>query len=147
MNDRILHKYQNLCSRREYCTKDITSKLMKDLEGDSAAVGEMLESLKKERYVDDLRYASAFARDKSHIQGWGGIKISYMLRAKGIDQETIREALAEIEQDKSDDRLLKLLKTKNAALKDDPQKRLKLLRYALGRGYDYESVSKLLSEL
>jgi SOS response regulatory protein OraA/RecX len=36
---------------------------------------------------------------------------------------------------------------KDAALKDDPQRRLKLLRYGLGRGYLYEEVSSVVDRI
>ena len=106
-----------------------------------------MEVLVNEKYVDDLRYASAFARDKSAIQGWGEVKIRYMLSAKGVPRDVIDKALEEIDQDKADSRLEKLLQNKLKSLKDDPQRRLKLLRFALGRGYSYDEVNSLINTL
>jgi regulatory protein len=117
------------------------------LEGDRAAAQEVVEVLVNEKYVDDLRYASAFARDKSAIQGWGEVKIRYMLSAKGVPRDVIDKALEEIDQDKADSRLEKLLQNKLKSLKDDPQRRLKLLRFALGRGYSYDEVNSLINTL
>ena len=117
------------------------------LEGDRAAAQEVVDVLVKEKYVDDLRYASAFARDKSAIQGWGEVKIRYMLSAKGVPRDVIDKALEEIDQDKAESRLEKLLQNKLKSLKDDPQCRLKLLRFALGRGYSYDEVSKVVDSL
>lgn len=117
------------------------------LEGDRAAAQEVVDVLVKEKYVDDLRYASAFARDKSAIQGWGEVKIRYMLSAKGVPRDVIDKALEEIDQDKADSRLEKLLQNKLKSLKDDPQRRLKLLRFALGRGYSYDEVNSLINTL
>ena len=108
---------------------------------------EVVDVLVKEKYVDDLRYASAFARDKSAIQGWGEVKIRYMLSAKGVPRDVIDKALEEIDQDKADSRLEKLLQNKLKSLKDDPQCRLKLLRFALGRGYSYDEVNSLINTL
>ena len=117
------------------------------LEGDRAAAQEVVDVLVKEKYVDDLRYASAFARDKSAIQGWGEVKIRYMLSAKGVPRDVIDKALEEIDEDKAESRLEKLLQNKLKSLKDDPQRRLKLLRFALGRGYSYDEVNSLINTL
>ena len=117
------------------------------LDGDSQSAKEVADALVEEKYVDDLRYASAFARDKSAIQGWGEVKIRYMLSAKGVPRDVIDMALEEIDHDKADSRLEKLLQNKLKSLKDDPQRRLKLLRFALGRGYSYDEVNSLINTL
>lgn len=144
---KVLNRLRALCSRREYCVADVLKKAADGLEGDRAAAQEVVGVLMKERYVDDLRYASAYARDKSAIQGWGDVKIRYMLSAKGVPRDVIDKALEEIDRDKADDRLEKLLQNKLKSLKDDPQCRLKLLRFALGRGYSYEEVNSLINTL
>ena len=144
---KVTDRLRGLCSRREYCVADVRQKALKALEGDAATAAEVVETLVKEKYVDDLRYASAFARDKASIQGWGDVKIKYMLSAKGIAASVISEALHEIDRDKSSSRLYKLLENKLRSLKDDPQCRLKLLRFALGRGYSYDEVSHTIDKL
>lgn len=132
---------RRLCSRREYCVSDIRTKLMKELEGDAQKVETALNKLIEERYVDDLRYATAYARDKASISGWGATKIRYMLSAKGVAKDVISEALNEVDESKATSRLEKLLEHKYKSLKDDPQWKIKLLRFALGRGYSYDEVS------
>ena len=144
---RILDRLRGLCSRREYCVADVLKKAADGLEGDRTAAQEVVDVLVKEKYVDDLRYASAFARDKSAIQGWGEVKIRYMLSAKGVPRDVIDKALEEIDEDKAESRLEKLLQNKLKSLKDDPQRRLKLLRFALGRGYSYDEVNSLINTL
>ena len=144
---KVTDRLRGLCSRREYCVEDVRQKALKALEGDVAAAAEVVESLVKEKYVDDLRYASAFARDKASIQGWGEVKIRYMLSAKKISRDVIDQALAEIDQSRASSRLEKLLETKYRSLREDPQCRLKLLRFALGRGYSYDEVNDLVNKL
>ena len=144
---KVLNRLRALCSRREYCVADVLKKAADGLESDRAAALEVVDVLVKEKYVDDLRYASAYARDKSAIQGWGEVKIRYMLSAKGVPRDVIDKALQEIDPDKADSRLEKLLQNKLKSLKDDPQCRLKLLRFALGRGYSYDEVNSLINTL
>ncbi len=141
---KVLDRLRRQCSRREYCCSDILRKATEALGKDSDAASEVLRVLVEERYVDDLRYASAFARDKSSIAGWGEVKIRYMLSAKGVAKKVIDEALLEIDRPKADMRLEKLLENKWKTLKNDPQGKLKLMRFALGRGYGYEDVSSYI---
>ncbi|MBO6096742.1 MAG: RecX family transcriptional regulator, partial [Bacteroidales bacterium] len=120
---------------------------LKDLEGDAEAAGKVVEALVADKYVDDARYASAFAREKASLQGWGPIKIRFQLRGKGVTDSVITAALEEIEPEKADARLEKLLAAKARTLEGDPQFRLKLLKFALSRGYEYDAVEAALKNL
>jgi regulatory protein len=140
---RVTDRMRTLCSKREYCRADILKKVMTALDGDKANAEKVVARLIEEKYIDDLRYASAFARDKSSIAGWGEMKIRYMLSAKGISKDTIAVALEGIDPGKASGRLEKLMETKARSLKDDPQARLKMLRFGMGRGYSYEAVAEV----
>lgn len=144
---RCLSRLQKLCSKAEYCTADIRRKALKDLEGDADAAEKVMASLVEDRYVDDARYASAYAREKATIQGWGPVKIRFQLRGKGIADAAITEALAEIEPEKAGDRLERLLSAKARTLQGDPQFRLKLLKFGLTRGYNYDDVEAAVSKI
>ena len=122
-------------------------KVMTALDGDVAKAEEVVAKLVEERYVDDLRYATAFARDKASIAGWGEAKIRYMLSSKGIDREMIAQALDEVDDKRAETRLEKLMENKVRSLKDDPQRRLKLLRFGLGRGYSYDQVAEMIDKM
>lgn len=144
---KVADRMRALCSRREYCRKDVLKKVMTALDGDAAKAEEVVGKLVEERYVDDRRYAAAFARDKASIAGWGTAKIRYMLAAKGVDREIIASALEEIDVNRADARLEKLMENKARSLKDDPQRRIKLLRFGMGRGYGYEEVSSVIDRI
>ena len=144
---KVADRMMALCSRREYCRKDILKKVMTALDGDAAKAEEVVGKLVEERYVDDRRYAAAFARDKASIAGWGAAKIRYMLAAKGVDREIIASALEEVDVSRADARLEKLMENKARSLKDDPQRRMKLLRFGVGRGYGYEEVSSMIDRI
>ena len=144
---KVADRMRALCSRREYCRKDVMKKVMTALDGDAAKAEDIVHKLMEEKYVDDRRYAAAFARDKSAISGWGQTKIRYMLAAKGIDGDVISSAMEEIDDKRADARLVKLMENKARSLKDDPQRRIKLLRYGMGRGYGYEEVLSLIDNL
>ncbi len=144
---RCLSRLQKLCSKAEYCRADIRRKALKDLDGDAEAAEKIVEALVADKYVDDVRYASAFAREKATLQGWGPVKISFQLRGKGVADAAIKAALEEIEPEKADEKLLKLLQTKARSLEGDPQFKLKLLKFGLGRGYNYDQVEEAVSKI
>lgn len=150
MNDKVkktLSALQNQCARREYCSADILKKASDRLDGDRDAALEVLEALKEEGYVDDSRYAAAFAREKSAISAWGPAKIRYALSGKRIDRNIIEQALSQIDADSADVRMERLLENKFKSLKGDPQAKLKLLKFALGRGYDYDTLRSAVDRI
>lgn len=159
-NDRrighVLDRMRTLCSRREYCTDDIRKKVAGDLSKSSASLSEneitagvevVISELKKDKYLDDLRYSVAFARDKAQISGWGAAKIRYALGAKRIGREIVDEALSGIDSGRASDRLEKLLANKYGSLKGDPSWKVKLLRFAVGRGYGYDEANRAISRI
>lgn len=144
---KVADRLRRLCSRREYCSNDILRKAMDAMGGDRETAIKILDELVRDRYVDDFRYAAAFSRDKSSIFGWGVTKIRYALSAKGISREVIDEALCEIDTSSAMARLDKLLENKYRGLKEDPQCKLKMLRFGLGRGYSYNEVEAAVRKL
>ena len=141
---KVLDRLQAQCSKREYCTGDVRRKALAALDGDAARADEVVGSLLSDSFVSDLRYASAFAREKAHLTGWGPVKIRYALSAKGISRSDIDAALQEIEPLPASGRLEKLLAAKAKTLEGDPQARLKLIRFALSRGYEYDQIKAYL---
>lgn len=141
---KVYSSLSNLCSKQECCSRDIYRKALRKLDGDEQGAAEVVAELVREKYVDDFRYASAFAREKSSITGWGPVKIIYALAAKGIDRSIAQEALGEIDSDRADEKLLKVVTAKAKALEGDPQARLKLIKFALTRGYEYSQIENLL---
>ena len=145
---RYLGKMQALCSRGEKCKADIRVKLErtgmpeKDIE-------EILDKLQEEGFIDEQRYAGAFVRDKSRLQGWGPVKISNMLKIKKIPNNIISDALQEMGESQVQKTLQHCLIKKNNSIKEtDPAKRrARLTRYALGRGYTYAQIYQVLKQL
>lgn len=148
--DAILSKLQALCVKREYCCYDIAQKaqkLLKDEPNPEEKLQAMVDSLVEDGFVSDLRYSSAYAREKSSISGWGPLKIRTALLAKRIERSVIDEALGEVDDDRAQEKLRKVLQNKWKSLSEDPQGKLKLIRFALSRGYDYDSVRPVVEDI
>ena len=144
---KLLERYERQCARMEYCSGDVRRKALKALGGDAEAADQIVASLVKDGFIDDRRYAGAFVREKSSLQGWGEAKLRYMLAAKGIPREVIADALTEIDPEKASAKLEKLLRAKARTLEGDPAFRLKLLKFGLSRGYDYDTVDAAIRGL
>ena len=148
--DPILSKLQALCVKREYCRYDITQKaqkLLKDEPNPEEKLQAMVDSLVEDGFVSDLRYSSAYAREKASISGWGPLKIRTALLSKRIERSVIDEALGEVDDDRAQEKLRKVLQNKWRSLSEDPQGKLKLIRFALSRGYDYDSVRPVVEDI
>ncbi len=145
--DKELTRLEALCSRREYCSRDISEKLRRKgfSEGETAKI---LQRLIEGGFLDNRRYARAFARDKSSLQGWGARKIVFQLQSKGVPKEVIAEAMKEIDSSKAEQKMEVVLENKWRQLaneKDIQKKRDKLLRFGLGRGYEYSEINQFLN--
>jgi regulatory protein len=146
-DDKLLSSLQALCARKEYCSADMYKKALKGLEGDEEGAAEMVALLVKDHFVDDLRYATAFARDKACLDGWGPVKIGFQLRGKGIAAATVEEALASVDEEKADARMRAVLEAKARTLRGDAEIRLKLLKFGLQRGYEYNRLDPAVRDL
>lgn len=144
---RCLSRLQKRCSKAEYCSSDVYRKALKALDGDAETAARVLAALVEEKYVDDVRYAGAFAREKAGLQGWGPIKIRFQLRSKGISEDAIAAALEEVEPGRAADKLERLLAAKARTLEGGPQFRLKMLKFGLSRGYEYAAVEEALKKI
>ena len=145
--EKALARLMRLCATRECCRSDLRRKLADLPEADADAI---LETLTREGFVDDARYARAFARDKSALQGWGSLKIKLALQRKGIGGPAIASALEEIDAKAADARMEQVLRAKWKALarEEDPaRKEAKFYRYALSRGYGYEEIKRIYDHL
>lgn len=140
---KALHTAASLCSKKEYCCDDIRKKLLlweitpEDCE-------HILDFLKKNKFIDESRFAAFYARDKFRFNRWGQQKIRLMLRQKGIPSSVITEALSTLNPTDYETTCLSLLKQKSKTIKDiDPLKaKARLFRFCLGRGFDYETILK-----
>lgn len=143
-----LQSLMRLCARGERSTGD-AMRLMRTWgvpEGERQAV---VDRLVAQRFIDNSRYAELYVREKSHLSGWGARKIAMQLRTKGVEKEVIAVALATIDRDEQSDRLVEKLRRKMRTTKaqSDYEMRGKLLRYALGLGYDYDDASTALDKI
>jgi regulatory protein len=146
MNE-VLQNMKEWCSTQEVCILEAKTKMRKwnVSEADSDKV---ISSLMESGYIDEERYARAFANDKLLINKWGPQKVRQALKQKGIKETLISKAISEknINQETV---ILELLSKKIKSFKKlaDEDIYAKLMRFGLSRGFDYSLVSKYAEQI
>lgn len=134
--EEMLVRMAALCAGAEQCAADIKSKILK--QGFSADEAEkMIAYLQTNKYIDDARYARAYAADKVRFAGWGRMKVRMGLRGKGMSDSVISQALEYIDEKDYADALQKVLLAKARSLDlKDVKDRQKLYRHLASRGFE-----------
>lgn len=133
------------CSAAEHCLSEVASKL--DAWGIPAdGQARILSRLVQERYVDEARYARFYINDKFRFNRWGRNKIVQGLRAKKIPASVYVGELDSIDEGDYLDTLRSLLASKRREVKarNEYERNGKLIRFALGRGYEMEAIRRCL---
>lgn len=139
-------KLVDWCNKGERCRHNIRQKLQR-WQVDSPFIDECIARLEKSHLLDDTRFAAAFAHDKSTLQRWGAHKIRLHLRARGISEGVIQDALSTIQTDLYADNLQELAQRKWGSIKgkNDFERTAKLIQFLLRKGFSYELIKKTLA--
>lgn len=143
-----LNKAAAMCSRQERCAFDIRKKLV-NWELSEEEVDKAIDWLISEKFIDDSRFAGHYVKDKFQFNGWGRIKIRYMLRGKGLDSNIINDALYMINDDAYSEKLAELLQGKYRQIKNKDiwQTKAALARFAQSRGFEPDLVFRSIDQL
>ena len=144
---KVLSQAAGLCSRREYCVSQMREKLAAwGLPEDARE--RVIHRLVDERFIDELRFARAYAMDKMRYNHWGRVKIGQMLRLMGIPAALRQTALDELPADEYTAILQRLARQKRPALKarNDYELRGKLMRFLAGRGFEADEVARAIDD-
>ena len=135
------------CPTRELGVADVRRKLA-EWEQDDAAADRIVERLRAEGFVDDERFCRAFVEDKWRFNRWGRTKIRMALRMKGMDGAPADEALAAVDDNEYREVLAAMLREKSRTVSaaSDYERYQKLIRFALGRGFEIDVIKDCLNE-
>lgn len=111
-------------------------------------VEEVIAELIADGFLNEERFALAYASGKFRMNGWGKYKIKQGLAQKSVSIPLIRTALNSLDEREYRDKLESLLRAKAGLEKEKhPYKRKnKLMQYALGKGYESELILELLND-
>lgn len=141
-----LAKARAYCARQERCQQEVRDKLYAwELQG--REVEGIISQLIGEGFLNEARFAEHFAVSKFRQKGWGRRKIEAALKARQVSAPCIALGLKSIEDDEYKVALQKLVAKRWERVKEtDPRiKRLKVMRYFLGKGYSADLVEKALA--
>ncbi len=147
--DKSRQKIRQFCSYQERSHQEVKEKLYsfglykEDVE---SLLSEMIE----ENYLNEERYAIAFAGGKFRIKKWGRVKIRYELKQKRISEYCTRLGLASIDEDEYLKTLHSLFEQKQASVKSEKNifvKKQKIRSFLMQRGFEPQLISGLLQNM
>lgn len=141
-----LVKMQSWCAYQERSQQDARDKLY-ELGLWTEAVENIISQLIQDNFLNEERFAMQFARGKFNIKKWGRIKIRMELKQKRISEYCLKKAMQQIDEDEYLITLKKLIDAKRRLTKEsNPVKlKLKLMSYALSKGYEKDLVMDILN--
>ncbi len=143
-----LNRVAAYCSRAERSEFAVRKKLIAwELPED--AIRRIIDRLRKEKYLNDTRFARSFINDKLNFNKWGRTKIIYELKKRNIPTSVYAPILEELSGDEFEKQLMHILsvKIKSVKGKNDYDKKTKLIRFAMGRGFTMDLVIKCVNKL
>ena len=140
-----LQRLTALCASAEHCEYELNEKMRK-WEVDESDRERVMEYLRNAKFVDDERYARAFVNDQIRYNKWGCRKVEQGLWAKPIDGDIRQRVLDEVDDTEYMSVLIDLLKAKRRGIKADTdyEVNMKLVKYAMSRGFDYHIIRRCI---
>ena len=113
---------------------------------DEDAVLAAVDYLQDYGFLNDREYAELYARDKRNLNGYGPVKIRYLLKQKGVDDELIADALEHFTQDDEIELVEKIVHKKYVRNRNLSKEKTKIIRFLLSRGFEYSAIKAVLSQ-
>lgn len=143
-----LPRIARYCAYQERTHSEVKDKLL-SFGLSTGEADEMLSRMITDGFVNEERFAKAFAGGKFRIKKWGRLKIEHELKGAGISNRCINSAIGEIDREDYVCTLKALLKKKGKEVTDSNlfKKRNKMARFAIGKGYEPELVWETIKDL
>ena len=146
--EKALQKIKHFCAYQERNHAEVREKLYgyglykMDVET-------LLSKLIEENYLNEERYAIAFAGGKFRTRQWGRIKIKYELKKNKVSDYCIAVALKSIDEIDYKKAMKKLLESKNKMLSAETNefiKKKKIFAFLLQKGFEPPLITDCLEE-
>lgn len=143
-----LYKAASFCAYQERSLKEVRQRLAEWELSDHDAQP-VINELKAQNYLNEERFARAFAGGKFRIKKWGRLKIRQELKAHGLNNDLIQKGLLEINGDDYEETLRDLIAKKAHSLRGNEPLILKqkLLRFGLSKGYESDLIWDAMGNL
>lgn len=139
--EEIKQKMVNYCVYQDRSHFEVEQK-MKEYLLIPEAKEEILLFLIKENFLNEERFAKSYARGKFYIKKWGKNKIRMSLLQKGISERLIKKSFEEIDDEDYKRTISDLINKTMLTYKglQEYQKKQKLIKFLISRGFEYEVV-------
>lgn len=143
-----LEKLRKYCAYQERSNQDVVQKLW-ELQIPPDWHDNIIISLIQENFLNEERFARAFARGKFNIKKWGRVKITDGLKKHGVSKPCIKLALSEIDGDEYLRVLDQTIDLKRQKLKENNpwKRRSAIYRFVVQRGFESSLVLDAIEAL
>lgn len=145
--EQALQKLRHFCGYQERCHSEVKEKLytLGVFKNEHDAI---VATLIEEDYLNEERFAIAFAGGKFRVKQWGRIKIKYELKQKQVSEYSIKKALQQIKEDEYRELLKKLAEERHQSLKEEQHttRKKKTMDYLLQKGFEMDLVKEIVSK-
>jgi regulatory protein len=141
----VRQKVRHYCAYQERCHSEVESKLRElGVYGDTAS--EIISGLIAEGFLNEERFACAFAGGKFRQLDWGRVLIRQHLKRKGLNDYLIRKGLAAIDEQDYMRCIQRLAERELARAKGNAlQRRQHTLRFLMRKGFETHLIDEVLS--
>ena len=147
--EKALQKIKHFCSYQERSHQEVKEKLY-SFGLYKADVELLLSQMIEENYLNEERFAIAFAGGRFRIKKWGRIKIGNELKQRRISEYCIKRGLASIDEKEYMNTLQKLFEKKQESLKAEKNssiKKQKTWSFLMQRGFEPQLISEFINEM
>lgn len=144
-----LQKMASWCAYQERSQYEARKKLKETYLLDNEEVDWIITELVTQGFLNEERFAKAFASGKFRIKKWGKRKIIQALRMHHITDYCIGEALKEILDEDYQATVRELLMKKNGKISEKNllKRKQKLAWYAISKGFESDIVWDIVNEI
>ena len=142
-----LAKAEHYCAYQDRAQQEVRNKLY-EWGLWPEAVENIISELIQANFLNEERFANAYAQGKFNQKGWGRVKIKQGLKLKKVPDVLIKKALLKLDGDKYLLTLQNILTKKAATVteKELYKRKYKLRQYAMGRGYEGDLIDDVLKD-
>jgi len=146
--EQALQKLRHYCGYQERCHAEVKTKLY-ELGVRKADHDEIISTLIEEDYLNEERFAIAFAGGKFRMKQWGRIKIKYELKQKQVSEYNIKKALKQVNEEDYLKTLDKLAEEKYSTLKSEQwlTTKKKTMDYLMQKGFEPELINRAIQKI
>lgn len=141
----LIQKMERYCAYQERCHHDVQSKLKK-LGASWGTAQEVILHLMEENFLNEQRFANAFAEGKLRINHWGKIKIKNALIQKFVSKNCIQIALNNLDEEEYITTFYKRVEVAKLRFENERENYVrlqKIKRYLYARGFETDLIGRI----